>query len=276
MSFKKENSRIWIYIFISLAIITSFVVIKDLFLNVPSVCSEFSKDYRGTCLQLNAQKLAVNDFDSAWKMCKQINQDSLRDECYNDIVVAIGKEKPEDVQQYCRKINSEKWRGECLFNMALFLTKTNFTKAFAMCDKTEIYVPFCYHDVAGEISLINTTAALNICEKQTDDLLRRTCFHGIGKYLGKSKPDEVLIYCDLVKDIDVKKSCYHGAGWGISEIGDSSKAISYCKKIKSNLTDNCLVGVAWKVSKNDEEEAREVCNTLKGELIKEVCLNFPK
>ena len=263
------------YLFIVL-VITIFLIIaiKNLFLNTPTICNEFSENYKYICLQLNAQKLAVNDFNGAWKICKQINQDSLRDECYNNIVVEIGKEKPEEAHQHCGGINSEKWRGECYFNMALFLIKNNITKAFAMCDKAEIYIPFCYHDVAGEVSLINPTIALNICEKQTDNLIRRTCFHGIGKYLGRSEPDKAIIYCNQIKHIGYKETCYHGMGWGVSEITNSSEAILYCKKIKSGFTGNCLVGVAWQLSYNRSKLAKNVCQMITNKNLRTDCLSY--
>ena len=278
MFFKKKKSKIWAYLFISLLIIILFIAIKNLFLNTSTICNEFSEDYKYICLQLNAQKLAVNDFNSAWRICRQISQDASRDECFNDIIVATGKEKPEEAQQHCGEINSEKWRGECYFNMALFLTKTNITKAFAMCNEAEIYISHCYHDVAGEVSLINATKTLNICEKQTDDLIRRTCFHGIGKYLGRTNPEKAIVYCKNISNINGKKSCYHGAGWGMAEINitNISYAISSCNNIESELKNSCFIGVAWKVSKNDEEKAKEICNNINGESIKKECLNFPK
>ena len=278
MPFKKTKSKIWIYLFISLLIIILFVAIKNLFLNNSPLCNEFSDDYKSTCLKMYALKSAANDFEEAWKICKQIDQNLLRDECYNDIIIEIGKEKPEEIKKYCNEINSEKWRGECYFNMALFLTKINITKAFAICNKAEIYVPFCYHDVAGEASLINTTKALNICEKQVDNLTKRTCFHGIGKYLGRNKPDKAIIYCNQIEDKGYKESCYHGLGWGMAEIdmGNMDYARSNCEGIESELKNNCFIGVAWKLSKNDKEKAKEVCNNIKNEQIKKECLNFPR
>jgi len=275
MFLKVTKSKIWVLLFILLVLMISFVVIKTIFLNTKSICNDFNKDYKNTCLQLNAQKSAVNDFDKAWKICKQINQDSLRDECYNDIIIEIGKENPEEAQQHCEKINSEKWRGECYFNMALFLTKTNIAKAFAMCDKAEIYIPFCYHDVAGEVSLINATIALNICGKQ-DNLTKRTCFHGIGKYLGRSKPEKAIIHCNIIKEKEYKETCYHGMGWGISETNDSNKAIFYCKKTKSYFTDKCLVGVAWQVSKTNKELSGKICERVIVDEVKTECLSYQK
>ena len=270
MFLKETKSKIWMLLFILLVLMISFVIIKTLFLNTTSICNNFNKDYRNTCLQLNARKLAVNDFDKAWKICNQINQDSLRDECYNNIVVEIGKENPEKAQQHCEKINSEKWRSECYFNMALFLTKTNIAKAFTICNKAEIYVPFCYHDVAGEASLINATKVINICEKQTDNLIKRTCFHGIGKYLGRNNPEKATIYCDKIKEKEFKETCYHGMGWGVSEAHNSSQGIEYCEKI--DFTDNCLIGVAWQVSKTDKKLSNKICEKIINKRAKTECL----
>jgi len=271
---KETKSKIWMSFFILLVFMISFVIIKTIFLNPTSICNDFNKDFKSTCLQLNAQKLAVNDFDRAWKICKQINQDSLRDECYNDIIVGIGKENLEEAQQHCEKINSEKWRGECYFNMALFLTKTDIVKAFAMCNKAEIFIPFCYHDVAGEASLINATKVVNICEKQTDNLIKRTCFHGIGKYLGRTNPEKAIIYCNKITEKEYKESCYHGMGWGISEINGSDKAIFYCRELKSDLIGNCLVGVAWQVSNKRPPIAENICRKIINKKLEDNCLSF--
>jgi len=267
---KETKSKIWMLLFILLVLMILFVVIKTLFLNTTHICNDFNTDYKSTCLQLTAQKSAVNDFDKAWKICKQINQDSLRGECFSGMITAIGKEKPEIAQQHCKKIESVKWRGQCYFDIALFLTKTNIAKAFAMCDKAEIYIPFCYHDVAGEVSSINTTKVLNICEKQTDNLTKKTCFHGIGKYLGRNNPEQATIYCDKIKEKEYKESCYHGMGWGVSEVFNSSHGIEYCKKI--DFTDNCLIGVAWQTSKTDKELSNKICEKMINKGAKIECL----
>ena len=122
--------------------------------------------------------------------------------------------------------------------------------------------------------MIKSMTGYGKCEKQTDNLMRRTCFHGIGKYLGKSMQDKAITYCGQIKESDIKKSCYHGAGWGVSEISDSGKAVSYCKKIKSNFTDNCLVGVAWQISKTNNELSKKICENVINKVAKTKCLNF--
>lgn len=226
--------------------------------------------FRDICLHNKAKNYLLNDEDKAWKMCYYINDPESENECYKSIILELTKSNLSKGEGWCGKILSEKWRGECFFNLALDYVNTSFDKAVGMCEKSEIYKVFCYHDVVGSISKLSPESALNICDKQTDGLTMESCFHGIGLHSGRFDWHKTIDICNQISKESGKENCYHGLGWALSE-SDLQETLNICQSLNQPYNNRCLVGASWQVARTDKEKAKEVC--LLSGVFKEECLN---
>ncbi|MBL7147672.1 MAG: hypothetical protein ISS82_02495 [Nanoarchaeota archaeon] len=268
----KKNLRLFfipllflVLIFFIISIIDYYKLDKDV-----RFCDD-TKVFRDICLQNKARNFVLTDEDKAWKLCYYISDSDSKNECYKSIILDLSKSDINKGVIWCGKIPSEKWRGECFFNLALDYVDINFDKATEMCEKSEIYRVFCYHDVVGAISKISSKDALNICSRQADNLTRKSCFHGIGVHLGRFDESKTIEICRGISEEFSKESCYHGLGWSLSET-DLQKALNICQGFELPHKDKCLVGISWQIARTDEEKAKEICY-LTG-LLKEECLDY--
>ena len=108
--------------------------------------------FRDLCLHSRAKAFSVSDEARAWKLCFYISDYGLKNECYKDIVLSLGKANISEGLLLCGNIPAAKWRGECFFNIALDYVPISFDGAAAICEKAEVYRIFCYHDVVGAAS----------------------------------------------------------------------------------------------------------------------------
>lgn len=238
----------------------------------PAICTTMIADLQDTCWQALARQTAAADPQEALRQCQKVAGEELRYECRADVSETLAPTHRDEAVALCKEIDSVKWRGQCNFGVGLALAETDPEWAIARCEDAEAFKSFCRHDVVGEISLVNVTAAVTICARnEGDPLTRKTCWHGPGKYLARRDMGEAAAFCRQA-DPQWQGLCFHGLGWGAAE-RDPDAALAGCAAF-GEFADNCRHGVANELKRSDPQRETAICESLTNPEAKAKCLAF--
>lgn len=237
-----------------------------------TLCGAMIPDLRDTCWQALARQTAAADPEEALRQCGVVSEEELRYECRSDVSETLAATRREEAVALCREIDSVKWRGQCNFGVGLATAETDPEWAMLRCNDAEAFRTFCRHDVVGEVSLVNTPAAVAICAREEGDTLtRKTCWHGPGKYLARRDMTEAAAFCRQATP-QWQALCFHGIGWGAAE-RDPDAALAGCAAF-AEFADNCRHGVANELKRSDPERETAICESLTNPEAKAKCLAF--
>ncbi len=241
-----------------------------------AACRKLEGDFRDVCFHTVARRRAERDLMGAQQACDEVNRDRLKFECMADIAEMHVWTDLESAKAVCPEIPRRKWHDQCFFGIAMALSQRLPDDALQACDDAGIWRDFCRHDVIGEVAAREVDWALNVCARETGDILtRKTCWHGIGKYVGRVSATKGFAACEDVppgpQNLYVE-NCIHGVGWAISEQAGAA-GLPECTSAGKHK-DSCYLGIAFNLKRLDPESANSICRQVQRQDLQEHCLAF--